>query len=153
VALSSQAGLGTSVRMYLPADKDLTQESGVVSDDLRGSETVLMVDDEEMLLKMGETILSTYGYHVLTASNGRTALEILSRNQPPVHLLITDLFMPGMSGRQLLERVQTAAPDVRILCTSGWSWRPSQLGMAPFLRKPYSAQDLLAKVRETLTAE
>ncbi|MCX6921654.1 MAG: ATP-binding protein, partial [Verrucomicrobia bacterium] len=96
VAISSQPGIGTSVRVYLPAEKKLIRDEGLSSDDLYGNLTILIVDDEDLLLTMGKTILSAYGYHVLTANGGRKALEILAQKETQVELVITDLVMPVM---------------------------------------------------------
>ena len=80
VAVSSQPGTGTSVRVYLPAEKQFVRESAGAEENLNGTETVLVVDDEDLLLTMAETILSEYGYHVLTANSGQKALAMLSRD-------------------------------------------------------------------------
>ena len=79
VAVSSQPGAGTSVRVYLPAEKDFIRESAGTEADLQGTETMLVVDDEDLLLTMAETILTEYGYKVLTANSGQKALAILSQ--------------------------------------------------------------------------
>ena len=110
VAVSSQPGAGTSVRVYIPSEKHFVKTSAPDNQDLRGTETILMVDDEELMLTMGETVLSAYGYRVLTANGGAKALEILSRHNPRVDLVITDLVMPAMSGRELVERIQQLSP-------------------------------------------
>ena len=80
-----------------------------------------MVDDEDLLLTMGQTVLSTYGYHVITANSGQKALDLLARD-PAVNLVITDLVMPAMSGRELIEHLHRISPSIRILCTSGYVW-------------------------------
>ena len=110
VAVSSQPGTGTSVRVYLPAEKRIVRDDGVTSGDLSGSQTILMVDDEDLLLTMGKTILSAYGYRVLTANGGQKALEILSQKDTSVDLVITDLVMPAMSGRELVEHIRKLSP-------------------------------------------
>src|SRR5439155_13136783 len=81
VAVSSQPGTGTSVRVYLPAQQNSIQEDGVSSNDLSGTQTILIVDDEELLLTMGKTILAASGYKILTANSGQKALEDLSQKQ------------------------------------------------------------------------
>lgn len=153
VAVSSQPGSGTSVRVYLPADKKFVRDSGAGSADLHGTETVLMVDDEDLLLTMGQAILSSYGYRVLTANNGKKALEIISQTEHPVDLMITDLVMPNMSGRELVEQVRKVSPYTRILCSSGYV-RPTseEQEQAGYLQKPFTSQELLLKVKQTLTA-
>ncbi len=152
VAVSSQAGTGTSVRLYLPAEQRLVKEGSGVPGNLRGTETVLVVDDEELLLTMGRKILSTYGYKVLTANSGQKALEILSRKDAGVDLVVTDLVMPNMGGRELVERIRRLEPAMRILCTSGYVRPPEHQEEEAYLQKPFTAQDLLLKVKQVLTA-
>jgi two-component system cell cycle sensor histidine kinase/response regulator CckA len=145
--------VGTSVRLYLPADQKLVKETIASTADLNGSETVLIVDDEDLLLTMGQAILSHYGYHVLTANSGAKALELLARSDRAVDLLITDLVMPNMSGRELVEQVRRLLPFTRILCTSGYV-RPTseEQHNAAYLQKPFTSQELLRKVKQALAA-
>ncbi len=150
VAVSSQPGSGTSVRVYLPAVKRIVSASAQGSDDLKGKETILIVDDEALLLTMGETILSDYGYHVLTAGSGQKALELLSKAEPAIDLVITDLVMPAMSGRELVEHIRRTSPATRIICTSGYVWPASSEGSESYLQKPFTSQDLLMKVKQVL---
>jgi signal transduction histidine kinase len=149
VAVSSRPGLGTSVRVYLPAEKLVLKENGAASDDLRGNQTILMVDDEDLLLTMGQAVLSTYGYRVLTARSGQQALNTLSTNSS-IDLVITDLIMPTMSGRELVEQVHQLAPTTRILCTSGYIWPAGHHDESAYLQKPFTSQDLLTKVKQVL---
>jgi two-component system cell cycle sensor histidine kinase/response regulator CckA len=153
VAISSQPEVGTSVRVYLPAEKKLVRDNGVASDDLTGDQTILIVDDEDLLLTMGQTILSSYGYRVLTANGGQKALEILARNEPPVDLVITDLVMPAMSGRELVEHIRQLSPATRIICTSGYVWPAGREDDGAYLQKPFTSQELLLKVKQALKAE
>jgi nitrogen-specific signal transduction histidine kinase len=150
VAVSSQPGAGTSVRIYLPAEKQLAGEIAGTGDNLHGSETVLVVDDETLLLTMAETILTEFGYKILTASSGQKALTILARDDTKVDLVITDLVMPGMSGRELVERIRQLAPATRILCMSGYALADKQTDM-PYLRKPFTSAELLAKVKRVIS--
>jgi CheY-like chemotaxis protein/anti-sigma regulatory factor (Ser/Thr protein kinase) len=154
VAVSSQPGVGTSARIYLPAEKQsirVCEDPGSVpEDDLHGMETVLMVDDENMLLTMAETVLSEYGYCVLTANSGQKALAILSQGDVQVDLIITDLVMPTMGGRELIERVRRLAPDTRIISTSGYVLSADKQTGTPYLQKPFTSRDLLLKVKQVL---
>jgi nitrogen-specific signal transduction histidine kinase len=153
VAVSSQPGVGTSVRIYLPADRKIVRDNGVGGGDLNGSQTILFVDDEDLLLTMGQAILSAYGYRVLTANSGQKALEIMGRPDTRVDLVITDLVMPAMSGRELVEHIQRLAPNVPVLRTSGYvsgsSWQQDE----GYLQKPFTSQDLLLKVKNALSSE
>jgi signal transduction histidine kinase len=150
VAVSSRPAAGASVRVYLPAEKTIARDQNVTSADLKGDQTILIVDDEDLLLTMGQTILSTYGYGVLTANSGKKALDILSKNEQTIDLVITDLVMPSMSGRELVEHIQTISPGTRIMCTSGYIWPASQGNSHPYLQKPFTSQELLLKVKHAL---
>ena len=153
VAISSQPGAGTSVRVYLPAEKKIVHDEGLASDDLTGNQTILMVDDEDLLLTMGQTILSSYGYRVITATGGQKALDVLAQKEPKVDLVITDLVMPAMSGRELIEHIRQISPQTRIICTSGYVWPAGQENDGTYLQKPFTSQDLLLKVKQALRAK
>jgi signal transduction histidine kinase/CheY-like chemotaxis protein len=155
VAVSSQPGLGTSARIYLPAESQSIREdaSSVPDEDLHGMETVMVVDDENVLLTMAETVLSEYGYCVLTANSGHKALAILSRGDVQVDLIITDLVMPTMSGRELIERVRRLAPGTRIMSTSGYVLPADKQTGTPYLQKPFTSRELLAKVKQVLASK
>jgi len=152
VAVSSHPGMGTSVRLYLPSTKKFVKTSAPPDEDLSGKGIILMVDDEDLLLTMGETVLGEYGYQVLTANSGQKALEILSKAKTPVDLVITDLVMPAMGGRELVERIGQLSPATRIICTSGYVWPQGQQEEAGYLQKPFTSQDLLLKVKQALAA-
>jgi len=148
LALTSPPGQGTTVRIYLPAHGKTLEEGVLADEDLRGDQTVLIVDDEELLLTMSEMVLTSFGYRVLTAGNGRQALDIIERSDSHVDLVVTDLVMPHMDGHQLIQHLQNVAPGLRIICTSG-NFRPSnrQLGVT-YMQKPFTSQDLLRVVKE-----
>jgi nitrogen-specific signal transduction histidine kinase len=151
VAVSSESGKGAAVRLYLPAEKEAIRETGKGGENFQGTETILVVDDEDMLLTMAETILSDYGYKILTANSGMKALTILSRDDVKVDLVITDLVMPGMGGRELVERISQLAPRVKILCTSGYVMPADKKNTPAYLQKPFTSDDLLAKVKRVLS--
>jgi two-component system, cell cycle sensor histidine kinase and response regulator CckA len=153
VAVSSQPGAGTSVRVYLPAEKRILKHNGVHAEDLSGTQTVLMVDDEDLLLTMGHAVLSAFGYRVLTASSGQKALEILQQPDHSVELVVTDLVMPAMSGRELVEHIHRVSPHTRVLCTSGCVWPVGQQTNGAYLQKPFTSQELLLKVKQSLSGE
>ncbi len=150
IAISSQLGKGTSARVYLPAEKGLQQQIVSSQSDLHGTGTVLVVDDESLLLTMAETILSDFGYKVLTASSGQKALEILAQPGMQVALVITDLVMPGMGGRELIERIRQTEPTLAIICTSGYVLPEDKQAGAGYLQKPFTSTDLLLKVKSAL---
>jgi len=117
---------------------------------LSGNQTILLVDDEDLLLTMGETILSSYGYRIFTVNNGQKALDLISQADTPIDLLITDLVMPGMGGRELVEHIRQLSPATRIICTSGYVWPANQQEDAAYLQKPFTTQELLVKVKQVL---
>ena len=149
--MASQPGTSTSVRVYLPAEKRIVKDTTLSSADLSGGQTILMVDDEDLLLTMGQTILSSFGYRVLTANSGQKALDILGKNDPPVDLVITDLVMPAMSGRELVEQIRRSSPGMKIICTSGYIRATGKEDPATFLQKPFTSQELLRRVKQVLT--
>ena len=151
VAVSSQPGAGTSVRVYLQAEKQFIPESSGTDKNLHGTETILVVDDESLMLTMAETILSEYGYCVLTANSGQKALAILSRDNVQVDLIITDLVMPTMGGREFIERARQLVPGTRIMSTSGYVMPADKQTGTPYLQKPFTSYELLAKVKQVLT--
>jgi len=152
VAVTSPPGQGTTVRLFLPAQKKIVRDQGTKIEDLRGNQTILIVDDEETLLTLGQTVLSAFGYKVLTASNGLRALELFSQAPSQIDLVITDLVMPGMSGRELTDHVRRLAPTVPILSASGYVRPLSDDEEDEFyLRKPYTSQELLRKVKQVLS--
>jgi signal transduction histidine kinase/CheY-like chemotaxis protein len=154
VSISSRPGEGTSVRLYLPALKKTVRTKNTVKDDeLNGNKTILMVDDEELLLTMGQTVLSSYGYYVMTASSGKKALEIMNEQASQIDLLITDLVMPNMSGRELIDHVRRLSPDIKILCTTGYVQPSGSTRQGSYLQKPFTSTDLLRKVKEILGVE
>ena len=150
VAISSQAGKGTSARVYLPAEKSRIHSSSTADNSLRGTATVLVVDDESLLLTMSETILSDFGYKVLTANNGQKALQVLAQPGVRIDLIVTDLVMPGMGGRELIERIRQQGLDIPIMCTSGYVLPEDKQTGAGYLQKPFTSTELLMKVKAAL---
>ena len=152
VAISSSPGMGTSARVYLPADRTLVREVIAADKEMRGSATVLVVDDESLVLTMAETILSDFGYKVLTASNAQKALVLLNQPDTKVDLVITDLVMPGMGGRELMERIRQLDPELPVMPTSGYVMPEDKKNSAGYLQKPFTALELLMKVKAALVA-
>ena len=151
VAISSQPGKGTSTRVYLPAEKTVAMDTLATDKELHGQGTILVVDDESILLTMADTILSDYGYRVLTANNGQKALQILG--QPgTIDLVITDLVMPGMGGRELIERIRQNGLQMPVLATSGYVLPEEKQAQAGYLQKPFTSVNLLRKVKAALAA-
>jgi CheY-like chemotaxis protein len=153
VAISSQPPSGTSVRLYLSAENRVVKEASINAEDLRGNQTILIVDDESLLLTMGQTVLSAYGYRVLTANNGQDAIAVFSKGDATIDLVLTDLVMPGMSGRELAEQIRQLSPGTRIIYTTGYVWPAGREDETGYIKKPFTSQELLLKVKRALTAE
>ena len=162
----SELGKGTTIKIYIPQYKskeEISKEAMKVNQqirerDLYGNETILMVEDDINILEMGKTILEKFGYKVLTAISPLEALEIVKEHGDSIELLITDLIMPGMNGRQLADSVAKLYPGIKVIYTSGYT--PNvimQSGVIRdninFIQKPYSIHDLLLKVREVLNVK
>ena len=152
----SEVGHGTTFDIYLPrCDADLKpQETPAASSAPGGgSETVLLVDDEAIIRNLGRTILQRYGYHVLLAEDGQDALEIFQRRQGQIDLVILDLTMPRLSGRDTLREMLKLDPAVRVVFSSGYSSEQLDAdrdGVVGFVNKPYRPQDLAQTVRQVL---
>jgi len=156
----SEVGQGTSFKIYLPQVAEVagsTRRSPTVAP-AHGTETILLVEDVGGLRKLAKRMLESAGYTVLTAANGEEALRVLERHEEQVHLMVTDVVMPGMSGRILAERFDRTRPGMKVLYMSGYTddvvVRHGVLaeGM-PFLSKPFTAAELIRKVREVLDSE
>ena len=122
-----------------------------------GHETILLVDDEEMIRTLGQNILESYGYRVLLAADGAKAVDIYRRESQRIDLVILDLTMPGLSGREAYEQLLHINPNVRVVFASGYaaeamaSWRSDRVG--GFVRKPYLPEELARAVRASLQIE
>jgi nitrogen-specific signal transduction histidine kinase/CheY-like chemotaxis protein/PAS domain-containing protein len=150
VAVSSQPNIGTAVRLYLPANRKIVRDAPLADSDLTGMETILLVDDEDLLLTMGRMVLASYGYTVLAANSGQKAIELFTRAKKKIDLVITDLVMPNMSGRELSEHILRVSPETRIIWSSGYVRSANAQEQERYLQKPFSAQDLLRKVKQVL---
>jgi PAS domain S-box-containing protein len=150
----SEPGKGATFRIYLPRVHGAADSPSNVSPrpaPLRGSETILLVEDEESVRRLTETVLRSRGYRVLAAPTAEAALEISRTNAARIHLLLTDVVLPGMNGRQLGEILVRERPGLALLYSSGYfETREGLEGTEPFLRKPFTPDGLLEKVRSTL---
>ncbi|HXG10727.1 MAG TPA: response regulator [Gemmataceae bacterium] len=158
IEVYSEVGLGTTFKIYLPGAEE-GEPSGTSAACLfpvpRGTETVLLVEDEEGVRTLGRIALQSHGYTVLEARTGEEALAVARQHQAPLDLLVTDVVMPKMGGRQLAALLTAAQPTLRVLYLSGYTddavFRHGVLpaGVA-FLQKPFTPTTLARKVREVL---
>jgi CheY-like chemotaxis protein len=158
--VNSELGAGTTFNVYFPALEGVrpSKSSAPPSElpTLHGSETILLVEDDEQVRALTRAILRKYGYKVLVAASGDEALR-LCKQAGPIHLLLTDVVMPHMSGRELAERVLGLRPELKVLCMSGYTDEAVVrhgivAGTIAFMRKPITPEALGRKVREVLDA-
>ncbi|MBI3411063.1 MAG: PAS domain S-box protein [Planctomycetes bacterium] len=161
VEMSSEWGHGTTFTVYLPRAEETTPSAKMFPDVPRvskGAETVLLVEDEDAVRTLSRLVLQSNGYTVLEARDGLEAIRVAQRHQGPIHILVTDLVMPRMSGRQLADLLAQARPHARVLFMSGYTDETVLRHGVPevsvaFLQKPFNPIDLAWKVREVLDSE
>ena len=154
----SEHDQGTTFKVYLPsvqAEISATERSSQSEEDFHGSETVLVVEDNEMAREVVCSILERLGYTVLSAANGNDALNLLMPYVGPVNLLLTDVVMPDMDGKTLFGKISQIRPGIRVLFMSGYTQDViAHHGILDdgvyFIQKPFSIQSLAAKVREVV---
>jgi CheY-like chemotaxis protein len=158
ILVESEPGAGATFYVCLPrAMEDATAEPTLepVSKSLKGAETILVVEDEDGVRTVVTSMLHRLGYKVRSASGGQQALDMVRSSREPLDLLLSDVVMPGMDGRELADRLRTIRPDLRVLYVSGYTDRgivhEGELdpGTA-FLHKPFTIEQLAGKVREVL---
>ena len=160
IAVKSDVGKGATFEIYLPAAKDVPASAGRTlseSLDLGGAETILLVEDDVGVRGLAQATLDERGYNVLVAENAGKAMEAAARFEGPIHLLLTDVVMPGPSGPALAESLKASRPDMKVLFVSGYSddavTSHGILGAgAMFLEKPFTPRVLALKVRQVLGA-
>ena len=157
ITVYSEVGYGTTFKIYLPrVDQPVEQIDERIDEATpRGGETILLVEDEEIVRKLTTAILKEHGYKVIDAENGMKALEILGQTREEIDLLITDVIMPAMSGRELADQAKSLRPNMNLLFISGYTDDAIvHHGVldegTPFLEKPFSPDTLARKVREIL---
>jgi PAS domain S-box-containing protein len=153
----SELGHGTTFKVYLPRVEEAEEKAAQALPAMRpqGQETILVVEDEPQLRDLTRQFLEMHGYTVLVAEHGAAALDVASSYKGPIHLLLTDIIMPVMNGRELAQRIGEVSPKTRILFMSGYTedaaWRSDMIeNSANFLQKPFTLDALTRKVREVL---
>ncbi len=159
IMFDSEINKGSEFRIYLPVT-DITSElssteNEVLKKETPEGETILLVDDEDMVRDLGADYLTELGYTVRTASNGRQALEIYRQNQAEISLVLLDLIMPEMSGKICLEELLKINPDVKVVVVSGYCsdetpGGPVNLGARGFVSKPYDLDSLVNTIQKVL---
>jgi len=152
----SEKGHGTTFIIYLPAsEKEVMEEKKSMGDTLRGTETVLFVDDEDMIIEIAEELFEQLGYKVLIARSGKEAIETYEKNKEQIDIVLLDMIMPDMSGSDTYDRMKKIDPDIKVLLFSGYSinGRATEIldrGCNGFIQKPFKMKELSQKLREIL---
>ncbi|MBI1877889.1 MAG: response regulator [Chloroflexi bacterium] len=159
IEVESQVGQGTTMKIYLPlSEQPVVEEAATttLADLLTGTETILLVEDEPLVLEFGRTVLEYFGYRVLTAQDGVEALEVFQAHQAEIALVILDVVMPRMGGRETARELKRRKPAVAVLLASGYDSseeteeEPGETEAYVLVRKPYQIQELAQAVRAAL---
>jgi two-component system, cell cycle sensor histidine kinase and response regulator CckA len=159
ITVDSEIDHGATFNIYLPlSDKAVQQEKPIEDGLVTGSETVLFVDDEEMILSVGQAMLKKMGYHVIIANGGRQALDIVKRSADEIDLVILDLIMPDLNGGKTFNGIKASHPRLPVLLSSGYAidgqaQEIMKNGCNGFIQKPFNIYELSRKIREILDCE
>ena len=155
----SEPGQGTTMKVYLPRAGEVLEPGRggdmEVGGGLTGAETILVVEDNDQVLDMIVKILDRYGYRTLPARDGAEAVRVARDFEGEIHLLLTDVIMPGMSGKEVAERLRSERPDMKVLFMSGYTeniimQKGILSGDIHYIQKPFSFEGLVRKVREAI---
>lgn len=159
IKVFSKKGQGTKFEIYLPASGKAVPTPKKTSEKfVEGQETVLLVDDEDMIIDVGTRMLRKLGYQVFTARDGKEAITIFKKHQDKIDLIVLDMIMPQMGGGETFDRIKRIKPDVKVLLSSGFSinGQASEIlnrGCNSFIQKPFNLQKLSQNIRAILEAE
>jgi len=152
----SQKGQGTTFSIYLPVtEKKPIEEIDLDKEVLKGSETILLVDDEAIIVDVSKRMLEKLGYKIVIARDGREAIEIYKDNRTKIHIVILDMIMPGTGGSKAYDKLKEINPDIKVLLSSGYSINGKareilDRGCNGFIQKPFNLKQLSQKIREIL---
>jgi len=153
----SEKEKGTTFNIYLPASKKevTTKDRLLAQEILKGTETILLVDDEEVVVDVGGKMLTEMGYTVLTARSGREAVEVYRRHKDEIHLVVLDMIMPDMGGGKTYDTIKDLNPKVKVLLSSGYSINGQATeilnrGCNGFIQKPFSMKELSRRITQVL---
>ena len=156
ISIYSEKGKGTTFNIYLPVSrKQFIKLEEIIEEISIGSETILLVDDEEMILDIGRQLLESLGYEVLTAGNGKRAIETYKKEKNSIDMVLLDIIMPDMDGGETFDELRKIDPEIKVLLASGHSMdgRAATIlkrGCDGFIQKPYNLKQLSRKIREVL---
>ena len=156
IDVESKKGKGTTFSIYLPASEKKVRKAVKTAEQfIKGTGTVLLVDDEEVILEVGEALLETMGYRVLIAMDGKEAVEVYRKNKDDIDIVLLDMVMPNMGGSEAYDRMKEINSKVKVLLSSGYSINSQateilERGCDGFIQKPFSVKKLSIKIREIL---
>jgi CheY-like chemotaxis protein len=157
ISTYSEPGIGTTFKIYLPRifEPPPVQAPRGNPLEVSGTETILLVEDDARVRGAAERVLAGRGYTVISATNGAEALEVAAKHQGTIDLMVTDLVMPAMGGRELAQKLGATRPGTKVLFMSGYTEDAASRSSlmdpgAAFLSKPFTPDSLTSKVRETL---
>jgi CheY-like chemotaxis protein len=156
IDVQSEQRKGTTLTVYLPAsEREVREPAKRVERVIRGTETILLVDDEEFILEVGEKILKALGYKVLVAEGGKKAVEIYKEKGEEIDMVILDMVMPQMGGGETFDMLKGIHPNLKVLLSSGYSidgqaTEIMKRGCSGFIQKPFTIKELSQKLREIL---
>ena len=156
IDVESEKGRGTTFKIYLPSSESRSGEASERADHpVEGSETILVVDDEPMILEVAVEVLRELGYTVFEAQGGRQAVELYNKERAAIDLVILDMIMPDMAGGEAYDKIKEINPEVKVLLSSGYSIDGEateilERGCHGFIQKPFSMEELSTKIREIL---
>jgi len=156
IDVESKKGEGATFSVYLPvSEKKIAKAARITEKLLKGTETVLLVDDEEIILDIGRDLLKAMGCRALTARGGCEAIEVYQKNQDDINIVILDMIMPNMSGGEVYDRMKEINPDIKVLLSSGYSIDGQATdilsrGCNGFIQKPFTINELSVAIRQVL---
>ena len=159
ITVYSEKGKGTTFNIYLPASVMEAEKKQLVNDEIKeGSGTILLVDDEEIILSVADEMIQALGYNVLTAADGQAAIATYEAEKDKIGLVVLDLIMPKMGGGDVFDRLKVIDPDVKVLLSSGYSIDGQaaaimKRGCRGFIQKPFSIQELSQKISQIMAAD
>ncbi len=152
----SEKGKGAIFNIYLPAsEKEIVKKKELSEDILKGAETILLVDDEEIIIEVGRALIKKLGYKVLVANRGKAAIKLYEVNKDEIDMVILDMIMPDMGGGETYDMLKEINPDIKVLLSSGYSIDGQaaeiiQRGCNGFIQKPFNMMHLSQKIRNVL---
>ncbi|MBA7535665.1 Sensor kinase CckA [subsurface metagenome] len=152
----SEKAEGTTFNIYLPAsEKEIEEEKRLPESILKGTETVLLVDDEDIIIDVGSNMLKTLSYEVLIARDAKEAIRLYNENREKIDIVILDMIMPDMGGGEAYDRLKEINPRIKVLLSSGYSINGQatdilERGCDGFLQKPFNMKQLSQRIREIL---